>query len=131
MNNNDYISTRRKRIRYNFITPNTVVDEKPGDTSINFFYQISTFPNPYDHKYHLRKYAFNSKHEFINVKYYKLTRKQYKNFRRKMPLHKYKCFNTYTLKNINLPTLFDILTSQSNILETNYMYSGFAPFHKY
>jgi len=132
-NNNNYIPSRKKRIRYKFITRNTVVDEKPGDDTINYFYQISVFKNPYDGYYHARRFSFNGngKKGFLDVKYYNLTKKQYKKFRREAPPHKYKCYNTYTLENINFPTLADMITSQSNILERNYKYSGFSPFHRY
>ena len=131
MDNHSYIPTRKKRVRYKFITPNMVVDQKPGDNSISYFYQICTFPNPYDNMYHARKFTFTGKNEILDIKYYKLNKKQYKKFRRTAPPHRYACYNTYTLKNINFPTIAQLFTSKSNILETNYNYSGYAPFHKY
>ena len=129
--NNPYIPTRKKRIRYRFITPSTVVDENPSDTSLHCYYQVCTFANPYDHFYHARKIIFNGKNEILDTKYYKINKAQYKKFRKNFPLHKYALYNTHTLDNINFPTIAQLFTAQSDILQMNYNYSGFAPFHKY
>jgi len=128
--NNKY-STRKNRVRYHFVTPSEVEDKNPDDDKITYFYQICLFPDLYDNMYNLRIFLINGKQEFLDIKKYKLTKHQFKDFRKKTLPHKYKGYNTYTLDNIGYPTLADFLVSQSDILETNYNYSGFAPFHKY
>jgi hypothetical protein len=128
---NKCIPTRKKRIRYKFITPSIVEDTKPEDKSINYYYQIALFPNIHDHTYHLRRFSFYGKNEFIDVKYYKLNKQQFKKFRKNTLPHKYKGYNTYTLYNINPPTLSDLFTSRSDILRMQYNHSGWSPFHKY
>lgn len=129
--NNEYINTRKKRVRYHFVTPTIVEENKDAKKPIIFFYQICTFKNPDNGMYHLRRFTINSKNEFMDIKNYILTKKQRKKFLRETKCHKYKCYDTYTLENINYPSLADIMTSQSDILSMRYNYSGFAPFHKY
>jgi hypothetical protein len=127
----NYISTKKKRVRYSFVTPTNVVENKQNIRPIIYIYQICIYKNPYDHKFHLRRFAVSPNNEFIDLKYYKLDKKQCKKFVKSTPPNKYKSYSTYSLENIEYPTLSDIFLSQSDILESNYNYSGYAPFHKY
>lgn len=131
VSSDEFIKTKKNRVRYQFITPTQVEENKDAIKPIVHFDQICTFKSPYDGMYNLRRFFINSKYDFIDIKQYKLTKKQYKQYIKTTKPQKYKCYSTYELKNIDYPSIANIMTSQSNILDINYDYSGFAPFHKY
>jgi len=125
----DYIPTKKKRTRYQFISPKKEDPYKPiYDDNIYVFYQMCTFLNPKTKTYNVRRFIINSKNEFVNMKEYNITKKQYKKFIMTTKKHKYKCYSTYSLKYIDYPNMGDILTAKSNILSKNYDYTGFSPF---
>lgn len=126
--NNDYISTRKKRIKYKFVQPNAQ-QESEESADFSFFYQICTFPDPYTKKFHMRKFIINHRNEFANVKEFNLSKKQCKKFFAIKKQHEYKCYPVYSLENINYPNLGEILGSKSDILNNEYDYTGFAPFN--
>lgn len=129
MNNNNYIPTKKKNIKYTFVQPrdNTIFDIEPTG-QINFFYQVCSFPDPYTKKFHMRKFVINENNEFIDVKEYNLSKKQAKKFFNEKKPNEYKCYSVYNLKNVDYPIMSDVLMAKSDILSTNYDYTGFAPF---
>lgn len=124
---NDFISTKRKRTKYHFVSPSEQQEQINPD-KINFYYQICTFPNPSTSKFHMRKFVINDKNEFIAINDYHLNKKQAKKFFSMKKPHEYKCYSVYSLEDVNYPHLSEVLTSKSDILSNNYDYSGFAPF---
>ena len=127
----EFIKTKKKRVRYQFITPTQVKENKDAIKPIVHYDQICTFKSPDDGLYNLRRFFINDKYDFVNITAHKLNKKQYKKYIKETKPQKYKCYSTYELKNINYPSIADIMTSQSNIFEIDNDYSGFAPFHKY
>jgi len=125
--NNKFIPTRKKRIKYQFVTRKEpeIANTK---NNISFYYQICTFPQPNTKRFNMRKFIINGNNEFIGIKNFNLTKKQCKKFFKYKKDHEYKCYTTYTLDDVALPTLSDITLSQSSILSNNYNYTGFAPF---
>lgn len=126
--NNNFIPTKKKRTKYKFITrtePNLI----SSNDNLFFFYQICTFPN-YKNRFQMRKFIINDNNEFVSVKTFNLTKKQCKKFYAEKKTHQYKNYSTYSLDEINTPSLGDILTAKSQILSSNNSedYSSFAPF---
>lgn len=112
-------------IKYTF---NHKSDSSNSIDNISFFYQICIFPDPSTNKFHMRKFIVNGDNNFLQVKNFRLSKKQYKKFFSLNKPHEYKCFSVFSLDHVNFPSLSDILLSKSNILSTDYNYSGFAPF---
>lgn len=110
---------------YTFVSNFNHEEEEPTFSS---FYQMASFIDPKTNKYHLRKYTLNDKNEFVNIKEYQLTKKQYNRFFDKKKPNEYKLFAVYNLNMINYRTLAEILVAKSDILSCNYNYYGFAPF---
>ena len=100
-NMDNRINTRKKDVRYYFVTPSIVKENKPA--LINYYYQVCNFP--YKEKYAMRRYAIDPEYNILEIKQYLLTKKQLKKFYRTHLEHKYKRYNTYTLKNIFPPTI--------------------------
>lgn len=103
-------------------------NNKREPESIHFFYQICTFGNPQTGKYEMRKYAINEKDEFVDIKEYNLTKKQYKKFISTRKQHEYKAYPAYSLIHVNHASMGDVLMAKSDILATSFDYYGFAPF---
>ena len=127
--NDDFINTRKKRVRYTFARPpsNTLRDIEPEQNDISFFYQIATFPDPNTKKFHMRKFIISGGNDFLDIKEYQLTKKQAKKFYNDKKSNEYKGYSVYNLKDVGYPRMSDILTARSSILSTNYDYTGFAP----
>jgi len=125
MNNRPTIKPRTK---YVFATSNNVEEEEQLNNTISYFYQICIFPVPKTKLYNMRKFVINGKNEFVDIKDYQLTEDQCKKFYDSKKKHEYKCFSTFSLDNVNTPTLNDVNTAKSNILTNEYSYTGFAPF---
>jgi hypothetical protein len=130
MNNNigDFIPTKKKQIRYNFITQRDNITDIEDSNELTFYYQICIFPNPHTRRFHMRKFVVNCNNEFATIKDFNLTKRQCKRFFSHKKQHEYKAYPAYSLNDINYPVLSDILTSKSNILGNNYDYYGNAPF---
>ena len=126
----DYISTKKSRAKYIFVKPDREMteDERTLD-SLNYYYQMCSFPNPRTNKLHMRKFVIDHDNNFINISNYQLSYDQYKKFMKTKRPNEYKQFSTYDLSEINYPTLHDILLLKSDILGTDHSYSGFAPFN--
>ena len=119
---NNYIQTKRKRIRYKFSTTVEDFQSKPEKRTFSFFYQIATFPEQDKNgikKFHLRKYIFDDKFNFVNVEDYRLSIKDCKNFYKRYPLHKFKQYDVIDLDTITPPSNYDLQTAISPNLANN------------
>lgn len=118
-------------IKYTFSNINNINDEfLPKDLdNIIYFYQICTFPNHRTKKFNMKKYVIEGK-QFLKIDEYNLTKRQCKKFYKVKKPNEYKCYATYDLRDIDPPSMGDILMARSEILADNYNYSGFAPFSK-
>lgn len=92
------------------------------------FYQISSFANPKNGKYHLRRFIINNDNQFVNIKEYQLEKKYFDKFIRKKKSNEYRMYSVYDLSNVNYPSLSDVLLLKSDTLKNNYNYYGYAPF---
>lgn len=76
----------------------------------------------------MKKFAINGSNEFINIRDYYLSSSQCKKFFKIKKSHEYKCYGVYSLEKVNIPSLGEILGSKSDILNSRFDYTGFAPF---
>lgn len=127
---NNFINTRKKRVKYTFKKPpsNDLRDIEPNEEEISFFYQVASFPDPSMNRYHVRKFVISGNNRFLDVREYRLTKKQLKKFYLEKKPHEFKRYAVYTLEDIGYPLMAEIITSRSDILSQDYNYSGFAPF---
>lgn len=100
-------------------------DQPEKNTS---FYQLCSFANPNNNLYNARKFIINEKNEITSVKDFKLTKKQFEKLLKIKKPHQYKSYPTYTFKQVEYPSMGDILMLKSDILSTSHNYTGFAPF---
>jgi hypothetical protein len=117
----------KKNAIYHFVSNNDIPNEYNGEKPTHF-YQLASFANPKTGTHNMRKYTINYLNEFLNVEIFNLTKKQYNHFLKDKKLQKYKLYNVYDLKLVSHPTIHDIMTSKSDILQNNYDYTGYAPF---
>jgi hypothetical protein len=125
--NNIVHNTRKKNMVYKFV-PSFQENISDIDDKKVFFYQITTFENPRHNRYNLREFCLNNNNEILDVKLYWLTKKQYKKFIAQKKSNEYKSYNVYDLTHVKYPTLYDIETSKSELLNYNDNYTGFANF---
>ncbi len=92
------------------------------------YYQLCSFKNPYNGKFHIRRFIMNEKNEFISIEENYIDSKKYERFVRSHRLNEYKLHNTYDLNHVAYPSMGEITIIQSPILETVSDYSGFAKF---
>jgi len=92
------------------------------------FYQIGTFSDPSTRKYPVRKFILDGNNNFIDVRNYRLTFDQLKNFMSKKRETDYKLYSTCTLDDIPYPHSGDICLARSPILSDDQGYSGYAMF---
>jgi hypothetical protein len=118
---NNYISTKKKRIKYSFPVSVEEFKSEPQKRNFSFFYQIATFSETYNDskKYHMRKFVFDDKFNFVKIEEYRLGTKDCKKFYNRYPMHKYKQFDVVDLDDINPPSFHDLQTSISTNLNTN------------
>ena len=103
-------------------------NKQKKNNKITYYYQLASFLNPKTNLYELRRFTINSKNEFLEIKNYLLNKKQFDDFLINKKQNEYKIFSVYDLSIIDYPILSDILISKSDILNTSYNYSGYAPF---
>lgn len=106
-------------------------DQENKPTKFISLYQVATFPHDKitnTEKYHIRKFVINEDNEFVNIKNYYLSKKEYNKFLKIKKPNEYKLFSVLDLSMINYPSLSDILLLKSNILTVDHNYSGYAPF---
>jgi hypothetical protein len=92
------------------------------------FIQVASFPNPKTNLYHVRRFIVNQNNEIIGIKEYFLSKKRYDRLLQRKKRNQYKLYSVYNLNVVNYPCASDILMLKSNILGSDYNYSGFAPF---
>jgi hypothetical protein len=114
---------------YKFVSPNSQSEYTYNPQSNVFkYYQLCSFKNPYNNKYHIRRFVMNSKNEFVSVNEKYIDAKEYKRFVQSHRLNEYKLHNAYDLNYIAYPSLGEITIIQSPILQTDSDYSGFSKF---
>ena len=127
---NNYIPTKKKRVKYHFVTSKGKFQFQ-NNRPLKFFYQICTFPNITDGLYHIRRYTIDQNDRFVDIKYFRINKKQLKKLFKTTKPHCYKCYSTYTLESVNPPTIGEIMIMTSDILDHDYSFTGWMPFHKY
>jgi len=131
----NYVLPKDNRLKYQFVTNETEEirqrheKQKEYNNQMSYFYQITTFPDPQSNKFHMRKFTINGNNEFLDIRDFNLTKKQCKSFYVTKKPQEYKRYDLYNLNSIKYPTLAEIYTSKSNILQTNSDYTGYAPFN--
>ncbi len=114
---------------YKFVSPNSQSEYTYNPQSNIFkYYQLCSFKNPYNNKYHIRRIVMNAKNEFVSIDEKYIDAKEYKRFVQSHRLNEYKLYNVYDLNYIAYPSLGEITIIQSPILQTDSDYSGFAKF---
>jgi hypothetical protein len=119
---NNYIPTKKKRIRYTFAHTEDEFRPKPKRVRFSFFYQIAEYPetdNRGRKKFHMRKYIFNDKYEYKMENHY-LDTKACRMFYKSKPVHKYKIYSVIDLNTVSKPTLYDFQTSTSGNLNNSH-----------
>ena len=106
----------------------TFDDPIPENTQQLSFIQIGSFPNPKTNLYHVRRFIVNQNNEIVGIKEYFLNKKRYDKLLRHKKRNQYKLYALYNLNVVNYPCASDILLLKSDILGSDYNYSGFAPF---
>jgi hypothetical protein len=91
------------------------------------YYQLCSFKNPYNSKYHIRRFIVNSRNEFVNIQEGYITSKEYNRFIQSHKLNEYKQYNTYDLNQVNYPNMGEISIVQSPILDCDAI-GNFAKF---
>jgi len=106
-----------KEVKFKFVDPNKYFG---GTNAVNdeiiTFYQVCHFENPETKKYEIKKYFVNQNNEIVNFKFFKLDKNEHDKFIKLKPPNKYKLYSVYSLSMIKNPTLDDIETSRSRIL---------------
>lgn len=104
------MSNKNRNVKYIFNA-----EEPAPKKTFSFFYQIATFPER--QKYHLRKFIFDEKYNFVKIDDYKLTYQDYKKFYDMYPVHRYKQYAVSNLDIVSPPSTFDLQTSLSSNLD--------------
>lgn len=92
------------------------------------FYQICHFKNPTTNKYHVRKLIINELGEYIHTREGKYTDSQFQKFLELKKSNQYRIYPTYDLALIDYPKSNEILELQSDIINTENDYTGYAKF---
>jgi hypothetical protein len=92
------------------------------------YYQVCSFKNPWNGKFHIRRLIMNAKNEFVSVDENYIDSKKYERFVQSHRLNEYKLYNVYDLNHVSYPSLGEITIIQSPILEINSDYTGYAKF---
>ncbi len=126
---NNFRSLKRKRTKYHFVGPSNPEEQFVQHTGEpRYFYQICTFKHPDTNKYHMRQFVIGDDSHFLDIRDLYLSKSDCKKFYKRFKRHKYKRYDVYTLDAIPAPTLYDIETSHSELLNNDFDYTGFAPF---
>lgn len=136
-NTHDHIPTKKKKVKYSFITNETSPDKRfqqnysATRTRYDFF-QICDFRTDVNHsypnKYQVRRFVVNQNNEYDSIKDYYLNKKEYRRLLKKQQPHTYRRFNLNTLEYCDPPSFHDINTAKSEILHTDSGFTGYAPF---
>lgn len=99
------------------------------EPSINFFYQVCLFKNPYDNTHHVRKLTYDENFKIINVELLKYNENKFSKFTKVHQPNKYKLYSTYDIKLIDYPSIGDIMDCTSSLLNNqDDNFNGFALF---
>ena len=90
------------------------------------FYQLATFVNPTNNKYHLRRFLINSNNKILNLKEYYVDKNFIDKLTRTKKNNAYKMYSLYDLSETNYPSISDISLARSPILQQDNLYSGYA-----
>lgn len=128
----DYISTKKKKVKYQFVTRgDSKTLESPNPTEkLTYFYNICAFPDDHSGRYHMRQFLYDGD-QFISTKDYHLSKSSYKKFFKSKRPNEYKVYNLRCLDDNTCtrgPTLHDMNLANSELLNNDYGYSGYAPF---
>jgi len=104
-------------------TPEVGIQQKPIK-----FYQICAFPNPKNEKYEVRVVKINDDDKIISFDIYSVTKETKKKLLSVLRANLFKIYATFTLDGTKLPSLSDISTARSKMINDDNNYSGFAPF---
>lgn len=110
---------------YNFVNN---FNQIPKEEHFINFYQLASFADPKTCKYHIRRYKVNDNNEFVSIKEYHLPKRLYQKLIKSKRPNSYKMYTVYNLNIVNHPTMSDILTAKSSMLDINSYYYGAAPF---
>lgn len=94
----------------------------------NLYYQIATYPHRQSHLFHVKKYLFDPSFEQLNEKEYWLSRKQIDKLMKSKPEHQYKTYPVFDLYEIQQPKMAELMVAASDMMASDYDYSGCAPF---
>ena len=92
------------------------------------YYQLCSFKNPWNSKFHIRRFIMNERNEFVSIDENYIDAKKYERFVRSHKLNEYKLYNVYDLNHVAYPSMGEITIIQSPILDTVSDYSGFSKF---
>jgi hypothetical protein len=114
---------------YKFISPSSQTNFLYTPPTNYFkFYQLCSFKNPTNNKFHIRRFVLNGKNEFVDINDKFIDSREYKKFIQSHKLNEYKLYSAYDLNYIPYPNLGEITISQSPILQFDSDYSGYARF---
>lgn len=115
-------------MEYNFVPKKSTNIYNYQELDDVLFYQVAYFLNPKTKKYNVRKFTINSMNEFADIKDYYLDKERYEIFMKLKKPNEYRMFEVYDFKNIDPPSLSDILILRSQILSNNDEFDGYATF---
>lgn len=113
---NRSFSSDNRRPQYTFSNHDQQNIQSYNPYEIRFYYQLCGFAHPNTKRYHLRKYVMNENNEFLTVVDEYLTRRQCKKFMNDKKDREYKIYSVYSLNNVAPPSLADLNTSFSELL---------------
>lgn len=114
-------------VNYSFVAPSSNDEYFNNDEKYTFhFYQICSFKNPRNNKYHVRKCKYDQDFNLISINELYFDENMMKRFEFTHRVNKYKKYPVYSLKLVDLPNPADILQSKSSLLNNDSSYSGFA-----
>ena len=113
-------------VKYTFVNKHTYNTQNKVNDDYIYYFQVATYIHPFKNGYHVKRHTVDSENNLINVKDYYINKKQMNKLIKKYP-NKFKFYSVYELDDISIPKLGDINTARSELLSSNYSYSGFAP----
>ena len=96
--------------------------------SLHSFYQICHFKNHLTGKYDVRKSVVDQDCNIIKVDEYRYNDSHMQKFFKEKRKNEYKIYSTFDIKVIDYPKKGDILETQSNLLNNDSEFTGYALF---
>jgi hypothetical protein len=119
MSKNNYVFTTPKRDH------DLVYNPEP---KIITFYQVCGFKHPKTNRYFVRKCMYDENFKLIHGTEAKYNDEQIKKFFDTHKQYEYKTYATYDLQIIGFPSGDDVLLSQSDLLNNDFVEYGYAKF---